>query len=264
MSRLIKKVALFFGAEMVRITRIDPRWVYQGVEIQHPFAIIAVVSHVRGMNNTAPSHYSGAAVLDTYSRLKFISVQLTDFIRLLGHDAMYRETLGMHKPEMLMVPLAIDAGIGEFARNGHALSPEYGINMRLKAITTDLPLEPDKPISFGAHNFCMACEQCATYCPGKAIPFGPPVQEVADPLYNNPGYCKWYVNAERCLAFWTTNRKKWSTCGGRCIIACPWNKPINFSHNLMRWVAVHVPLKGKRMLIWGDKAIYHRGKAPGY
>jgi len=257
-SRLSKKAALFFGAEMVRIARVDPRWVYRGVEISHPFAIISVVSHVRSMNGTAPSHYSGAAVWDTYSRLKFISTQLTDFIRLLGYDAMYRETLGMNDPEMLMVPMAIDAGVGEFARNGHVLSPEFGINMRLKAVTTDLPLEPDKPISFGAHEFCLACERCAAHCPGKAIPFGPPTREVADPLYNNSGYCKWYVNAERCLTFWTTNRKKWATCGGRCIIACPWNKPDNPWHNLVRRIAVHASPTAKKMILWGDKTFYRR------
>jgi len=260
MSRLIKKVSLFFGAEMVRITRVDPRWVYRDMEISHPFAIVVVVSHARSLNATAPSHYSGAAVSDTYSRLKFIAVQLTDFIRLLGYDAMYRETLGMCGPEMLMVPTAIDAGVGEFARNGHVLSPEFGINMRLKAVTTDLPLEVDKPISFSAHEFCMACEQCAEYCPAKAIPLGPPTQEVADPLYNNSGYRKWYVHAERCLTFWAANRKNWSTCGGRCIVACPWNKPDKFWHNLIRRVAIHATPMGKKMLIRADKIMYRRGK----
>lgn len=260
MSRLIKKVALFFGAEMVRITRLDSRWVYQDMEISTPFAIVLVVTHVHSLNATAPSHYSGAAVSDTYSRLKFIAVQLTDFIRLLGYDAMYRETLGMHQPEILMVPTAIDAGVGEFARNGHVLSPEFGINMRLKAVTTDLPLEVDKPISFGAHEFCLACEQCALYCPAKAIPFGPPTQEVADPLYNNAGYRKWYVNAERCLTFWTVNRKKWATCGGRCIAACPWNKPDKPWHNLIRRIAIHAPSTVKKILIGADETIYRRGK----
>lgn len=261
MSRLIKKVSLFFGAEMVRITRVDPRWVYQDMEISHPFAIVVVVSHARSLNATAPSHYSGAAVSDTYSRLKFIAVQLTDFIRLLGYDAMYRETLGMSGPEILMVPTAIDAGVGEFARNGHVLSPEFGINMRLKAVTTDLPLKVDKPISFGAHEFCMVCEQCAEYCPARAIPFGPPTEEVADPLYNNAGYRKWYVNAERCLTFWAVNRGKWSTCGGRCIIACPWNKPDKFWHNLIRRVAIHAPQMVKKMLTRADKTMYRRGKS---
>lgn len=35
MSRLIKKVALHFGAEMVRITKLDQRWVYKDVDIPH-------------------------------------------------------------------------------------------------------------------------------------------------------------------------------------------------------------------------------------
>ncbi|MFC1968807.1 hypothetical protein ACFLVX_05445, partial [Chloroflexota bacterium] len=33
MSRLIKKAALLFGAEMVRITKVDQRWVYQDINI---------------------------------------------------------------------------------------------------------------------------------------------------------------------------------------------------------------------------------------
>ena len=147
MSRLVKKVGMWLGAEMVRITRVDQRWVYSDREVPHKYAVIVVVPHYRGLNETAPSHLSGAAVGNTYSRLKFITTQLTDFFRGLGYDAAYRETLGWD-PEMLIVPMAIDAGIGEFARTGRVLSPEFGINMRLKAVTTDLPLQVDKPISF--------------------------------------------------------------------------------------------------------------------
>jgi len=39
------------------------------------------------------------------------TTRLTDFIRVLVYDAMYRETLG-HNPDMLVVPMAIDAGVG--------------------------------------------------------------------------------------------------------------------------------------------------------
>ncbi|MDH4265172.1 MAG: reductive dehalogenase [Deltaproteobacteria bacterium] len=256
MTRLIKKVALFFGAELVRITRIDPRWIYQDVDISHPYAIIAVVSHPRPLNQTSPSHLSSLAVAHTYSNLKFITTQLADFIRGLGYDAVYRETLGRN-PEMLMVPMAIDAGVGEFARNGRVLSPEFGINMRLKAVTTDLPIEPDKPISFGVHEFCLSCEECARQCPAGAIPFGPPSEKLADPLHNNPGFRKWYIHAERCLTFWAVNRKKWSTCGGRCINFCPWNKPIRFWHNMVRWAAIHSPAKLKRILALADRFFCH-------
>jgi len=257
MTRLVKQVALLLGAGMVRITKIDPRWVYKDIDISHPYAIIVVVSHARALNQTAPSHFSSIAVAQTYSQLKFITTQLADFIRGLGYDAVYRETLGQN-PEVLMVPLAIDAGVGEFARNGRVLSPEFGINMRLKAVTTDLPLEPDKPISFGVHDFCMACEECARQCPAQAIPFGPPSENLADPLHNNPGFQKWYIHAERCLTFWAVNRKKWSSCGGRCINFCPWNKPLNFWHNIVRWTAIHSTKKAKSLLARADHILYHR------
>ena len=259
MSRLVKKVGVWLGAEMVRITRVDQRWVYSDREVPHKYAVIVVVPHYRGLNETAPSHLSGAAVGNTYSRLKFITTQLTDFFRGLGYDAAYRETLGWD-PEMLIVPMAIDAGIGEFARTGRVLSPEFGINMRLKAVTTDLPLQVDKPISFNTHEFCMACEHCATYCPANAVPFGD-TTEAPDSMFNNPGYKKWYIRADRCLFFWMANRKKWITCGGRCIAVCPWNKPINFFHNGVRYLGIHAPQWFKKALVWADKIFYSRRKS---
>jgi len=259
MSRLIKKVGLFLGAEMVRITKVDQRWVYKDIDIPHQYAIIIVVSHIRSMLDTAPSYYSWLSTADAYARLKFITTQLTDFICGMGYNAMYRETLG-HNPEMLIVPMAIDAGVGEFCRNGRVLSPEFGNNMRLKAVTTDLPLQVDKPISFGTHEFCMACENCAIYCPARANPFGPPTDKPLT-MHNNPGYRKWYVNAEKCLLFWGVNRKKWMSCGGRCLAVCPWNKELNALHNLIRWMAIHVPSPVKRLLAWTDRKVYHRKKS---
>ena len=259
MTRLIKKVALLFGAEMVRITKLDPRWVYQDIDITHKYVIVVVVSHKRSLNNEAPSHFSWLSAVDTYSRLKFICTQLADFICGLGYAATYRETLGWN-PEMLMVPIAIDAGVGEFARNGRVLSPEFGINMRLKPVTTDLPLEVDKPISFGVHEFCMVCKSCATYCPANAIPSGPPT-DVPPSIHNNPGFRKWYIRADRCLIFWGVNKKKWLSCGGRCISVCPWNKPLVFHHNMVRLMAIHSPAVVKKMLVWGDKIVYHRKKS---
>ena len=157
-----------------------------------------------------------------------------------------------------MVPMAIDAGVGEFARNGRVLSPEFGINMRLKAVTTDMPLEVDKPISFGTHEFCMVCENCAAYCPANAIPFGSPTYEPID-VYNNIGLQKWYQNAERCLTFWMSNKKKWTSCG-KCIAVCPWNKPLARWHNMMRLIAINSPTWVKDILVWGDRTAYQRTK----
>ena len=188
MSRLIKKVGLMFGADIVRITKLDQRWQYQDIDIAHKYAIVAVVQHKPSLINLAPSYFSWASSTDVYSRLKLITTQLTDFIRGLGYDAMYRETRGGGEPELNMVPIALDAGVGEFCRTGRVLSPEFGNNMRLKAVTTDLPLQPDKPVSFGTHDFCMACESCAKYCPSGAIPKGEPSEKIPNPVHNNPGF----------------------------------------------------------------------------
>jgi reductive dehalogenase len=256
LSRLIKKVGLYLGADMVRITEIDPRWVYQDVDIPHKYAIVIVVHHVRSFNNTAPSQFSWLSATDAYARLKFISTQMADFIAGLGYEAVYRETLG-HNPEMLMVPLAMDAGVGEFARNGRVMSPEYGINMRLKPVTTDMPLEVDRPISFGAHEFCMVCESCAFYCPPRAIPFGPPTDQPLS-IQNNPGFRKWYLDAQKCLTFWSVNKRKWLSCGGRCMSVCPWNHEMNAFHTVARWLAIRSPTAVKRMLVEMDKRVYHR------
>jgi ferredoxin len=258
MARLVKKVAMWLGAEIVGITEVDQRWVYSDREVPHKYAIICAVPHDRAMNETAPSHISGLAVAQTYSRLKYITTQLADFICQLGYDAAYRETLGWN-PDMIIVPMALDAGMGEFSRTGRVLSPEFGINMRLKAVTTDLPLAVDTPISFGTHDFCMACENCATYCPGGAVPYGEP-KETPDSVFHNPGYKKWYVDPEKCLLLWAANRKKWITCGGKCIAVCPWNQPMTPFHNAARWLAIHSPGVVKTWLAWAYVKLYRPSK----
>jgi epoxyqueuosine reductase len=250
MSRLIKKVALFYGASLVGITELDPRWVYADKQIPEKYAIVVGVNHALSFCRTAPSFVSGAAVMNVYSRLKAITTQLSDFIRAMGYPAFYRETLGTN-PDVLMVPIALDAGLGEFARTCGVLTPEYGIDIRLKAVTTDLPLAGDAPISFGAHEFCMACEICARACPARAIPFGPPTDPPAK-ICHNPGFRKWFIDAEKCLTFWGTNRKKWTMCGARCIAACPWNRPMNGIHNAVRWLAIRGNNPLKMLIAKGD------------
>jgi len=258
MSRLIKKVAMWYGADMVRITKIDPRWVYSDREVAHQYAIIIVIHHDREQLDTAPSHLSGVSTADVYSRLKVISTQLSDFIRGLGHDAVYRETLGGN-PELLMVPLAIDAGVGEFARSGNVMSPEYGTNIRMKPVTTDLPLVADKPVSFGAHEFCTDCKNCAEYCPSNALPMGDP-EDLPDEMFYNPGKKLWYVRPDRCLPYWMARRKKWISCGGRCLAVCPWNKKLNTFHNFNRWLAIHSNKPMRKLLVWADRITERRTK----
>src|SRR4030042_4402102 len=48
-SRLVKKVGLMFGADIVRITELDQRWVYKEVDITHKYAIVVAVQHKRSL-----------------------------------------------------------------------------------------------------------------------------------------------------------------------------------------------------------------------
>jgi hypothetical protein len=59
------------------------------------------------------------------------------------------------------------------------------------------------------------------------------------------------------------NRKKWITCGGRCISVCPWNKPMNPFHNMVRLVAIHSPARVKKILVRADILLYGRTRKIG-
>ena len=61
--------------------------------------------------------------------------------------------------------------------------------------------------------------------------------------------------------FWAANKKKWLSCGGRCIAVCPWNKKQNIFHNTVRWLAIHSPALIKKLLVWADVKVYGHKKS---
>ena len=65
--------------------------------------------------------------------------------------------------------LAFLAGIGWIGRNNLIVTPEYGAQVRLVSILTDLPIEYDSPMA----QDCGNCVKCIPVCPVKAISFEP-------------------------------------------------------------------------------------------
>jgi len=250
LSRHIKSLGYFLGADIVGICQL-PQWaVYSHdgdgnpVECNHKYAIVIVVDQgYRTMNgSTGTDWISNSQSQKGYASTAFISCIMADYIRRLGYPARAQFS-GSY--QVLITPLLLLAGIGEMSRAGIVLNPFLGTRFKAAAVTTDLPLVPDKPVDFGLKEFCQKCMKCAVECPSRAIPMGDTV------IYN--GYENWRFDAERCSKFRVTNQNG-AVCG-RCIKVCPWNKPEGWTHDLVRWMAKHTPFLDKPIVkmddIWG-------------
>lgn len=243
-TKAIKKVAKFYGASLVGISELDMRWVYSysynertkehlliDVPTEFKYAIALAFEMDYAYYKYSPTHIAGAATGLAYSQMAFTAGLLSQFIRNMGYKA-----LPMCNDTALSIPTAIDAGLGELGRNGILITPEFGPRVRLAKVLTDLPLISDKPMEFGVWDFCRKCEKCAIYCPGRAIMYGEPTEEINN-ISNNKGLLRWPVHAEKCLNFW---RQNGAGCG-TCIRVCPFNKSRAVLHTMIRWGVKNTP-----------------------
>lgn len=258
-TRVIKKAAFFFGASLVGICELNRLWLYSssyfispegGVKAENNISedfthaiAIAVEMDYDGIMYS-PSNPASASVGLGYSKMAFVSGLLARFIQGLGFKA-----IPSGNNTALSIPIAIDAGLGEMARNGLLITPKYGPRVRLAKVLTNLPLLADKPIEFGVGDFCMICEKCAQKCPGKAIDFGPPHPRPHN-ISNRKNVNTWHINAEKCLTFWAVN----GTDCSNCIRVCPFNKPPGSLHDIVRWGIKNVRWLNKAYL-WGDDLV---------
>jgi len=216
----VKRAARFLGAGKVGITRIDRRWLYapdedetEQVPDELQFVVVMAFPMDAQAIATSPALPSSAATGLGYSHMAFTSVSVAEFIRDFGYRAI---ASGNHTG--LNIPFAVDAGLGELGRHGLLITPEWGSLQRLGKVFTDMPMDVDKPISFGVGEFCAECKLCATACEVNAIPVDD------EPSYepsatSNPGVLKWHVDAEKCLNYWCETGHGCSTC----VRVCPYN-----------------------------------------
>jgi epoxyqueuosine reductase len=241
MSAEIKHVAKVFGADLVGITHFDERWLYthkysaqtqaeksndlpQG--LNHVIVIAQEMDY--DLIKTVPSALSGTATGLGYSKDALVLLSLTQYIRNLG----YRAVASLNDTA-LAIPLAIQAGLGEYGRHGLLITKEFGPRVRLGKIFTDLPLAHDQPIRFGVREFCQVCRRCTRACPAKAISNSIPTAEVYNQS-NITGVRKWSVDGEKCFNFWANQNSDCSIC----IRVCPFNKDFSkWYHRLGRWLA---------------------------
>ena len=237
-SRHIKRLGYFLRADIVGICELPQYAVYthnndgSPIELNHKYAItISVDQDYETMSgSTGHDWISGSQSYRSYSTSAFLAEIMADYIRRLGYDA-YPHHVYTYK--VAIPPLLVLSGIGEMSRIGNSvINPFLGARFKASAVTTDLPLMPDKPVDFGLQQFCQVCKKCAETCNSKAIPVGDKV------IYN--GYECWKLDVEKCTKFRVGNRQG-SSCG-TCIKVCPWNKPGGFLHDAVRWMARNIPV----------------------
>ncbi len=254
----IKRVALAFGAGAVGITARDERWMYQSKMsdmsgIERPVDLDPALDQViviampmdRALLSTVPSALSGAATGLGYSHDTMTLLAVTQYIRNLGYEA-----TASANDSALAVPLAIQAGLGEYGRLGLLITPAFGPRVRLGKIFTNLPLAHDRPRSFGVKEFCDICQACSQACPAKAIPSGAPAPPPPGVSYLK-GVIKWTVDAERCFSFWVQQNTDCSIC----IRVCPYNRDFGSRWaRLWRWLA---GTRARRLALWIDNRLGH-------
>ena len=254
----VKKVSRFFGADLCGVTALDPRWLYDTrVDVrdmsQADLGLPEGLSHVivlghemdKDLVRTYPSALGGAATGREYSHEAAIVMQLAAYIRNLGYQA-----VASMNDTGLVIPMAVQAGLGEYARNQLVITQKFGPRLRFSKIFTDMPLDIDQPKRPGVAKFCDICTKCADACPVKALPFGSP--KVGGGTSSIQGVKKWTSDAEKCFSFWA----KLSSDCAICMRVCPFNRDLSsWPHRL--WLRLALS-PARRLALWLDR--YRAGR----
>lgn len=259
----IKKAALTLGAGMVGVCELDNRWVYshnfsRKTQETKPLDLPADISHVivlivpmdYELSKTIPSALGGATTGLGYATSLNCATALAQFITNLGYEA-----IASLNDTALSIPLAIQAGLGEYGRNGLLITPKYGPNVRIAKVFTNLQLVPDQPITFGLQSFCNICRKCSDGCPVKAIDKGAPTNEAPN-ISSHSFIKKWTVNAEKCFKFWVGM----NTDCAICIRVCPYNKDYTKWWNQLGIRLANSPLR--RWMLWLDDLLNFGKRLP--
>ena len=259
-TEMVKKYALHIGADLVGICEVNELWSYThrgaeyfdmanyGKEIPPPmpYALMFAVEMSYDHVSTAPHTPTMVESFHQYARGIIISNAIAKWFSGMGYNARAQHVVHY---DTLMVPLAVDSGLGELGRQGYLIAPKYGCRVRVFGVTTDMPLIPDKPISLGADTFCNKCKKCATSCPSRAIP-------LEDKVIHN-GVKKWKVNDHACYNFWG----KVGTDCAICMSICPFSRPDRPIHRLVRWMVGRSSL-AQHLFPYIDNLIYGKKWRP--
>jgi ferredoxin len=227
---LIRAMVRSLGAVAVGFTSLDPAFVYsvkgrhdrdygRAVELDHRTAVVFLVEMDFDAMQRSPMVEATVESARQYRRAAEIAKTAAAVIEAGGHSAKAHYDASY---DVVLPPLAVRAGLGELGRNNILIADRYGSRVRIGAVTTDLALASDRPVSLGADHFCALCRKCADNCPSEALSGGGKERV--------RGIAKWPTHVERCYAYWRVT----GTDCGVCMAVCPFSHRDNWFHNLVR------------------------------
>lgn len=176
-TRHIKKMAYFTGAEMVGVCEV-PQDVYyatkvDGTPVERVYRY-AVVFLVRTQLPTIAASHGDEWLDDTvayqaYQRLACMSNTLADYIRRLGWPA---RSDAFNNYVTIMPRLVALAGLGEFSRLGIVVNPFVGAAFKAAAVLTDLPWCPTAPSTSGYSTTVPYAKSVPSSAPCTPSPLG--------------------------------------------------------------------------------------------
>ena len=225
-TKLIKEVGVKSGAVAIGITKMRPEWVIDTFEV--PYETVITIGVAMDFENlkTAPEVPSAIEVIKKYGEAHLVSHAITNYIHEQGWNAISYG--GSNNVPILLIPPAIESGLGELGKHGSLINRENGSVMRLGALVTDMPLNYDSLDVFGVDDFCLNCKACEKACPPEAIQSDKKMVR---------GVEKWYVDFDKCLPYFNEN-----TGCGICLAVCPWSHP-GVPQNLVKKIAKKKALK---------------------
>ncbi|MEM0996888.1 MAG: 4Fe-4S dicluster domain-containing protein [Bacteroidota bacterium] len=211
MTKEVKSRARIHGADVVGVAPLQEEMRFEGFDLPFKYAISIALAMDRETMVQVPTHETGLHIQKTYKNVGQIAIDLAQDIRKMGWPARACTNISPDTYEVQHIPVAIEAGIGMLGKHGSLITKEFGSNVRLATVLTDLPLAIDGPKDIGVDDFCATCQICSDNCPPDAI---------FDVKQLVRGQMKWYVDFDTCIPYFVAN----DACG-ICIEVCPWSAP---------------------------------------
>jgi epoxyqueuosine reductase len=188
LTRRLRADAADLGISGMGVTHHDPRYSIPAFDpaVFGSTIVVCLLEQPWQATQEIPSVRAEIGALSTYTAAIDLTCRLAERLHAYGYRATAHDNAGPH----LVIPYAVEAGLGQLGLNGQLLTPVAGSRCRVVCLSTTASLVEDSPIDYGVPSLCDACQACVERCPSGAIP---------NHRRMHRGVEKAKINTKRCL-----------------------------------------------------------------